>query len=301
MSGAPVESADRMAKARDIQKRIAGVGKTRKITRTMEMVATSKMQKWQRVVVSSRPYSDNLQEVLSQLSSAPEASSHPLMEKREQPKRVAVMLITSNRGMCGGFNTSIIRRARELRQNYIDQGLEVELYVIGKKAQISLRHLGIEFDYSNITVNETCESDETREIARMLMDKFLSGNLDRIEVIYSHFVSAGTQAVTAEQLLPIQPPKGPEREETVTDFIFVPVSRIPLWDTLLPMFVQSTVYRMIAENLASEQAARRRAMKQATDNADEMITHLTRNYNRQRQAQITSELTEIVGASDALD
>ncbi|MBW7995232.1 MAG: ATP synthase F1 subunit gamma [Candidatus Glassbacteria bacterium] len=289
-----------MAKARDIKKRIGGVSKTRKITHTMEMVATSRMQKWLRVVTSSRPYSENLVEVLRQLSSAPEASGHPLMEKREHPARVAVMLITSNRGLCGAFNSTINRQARELYREYKTQGLEVELYAVGKKALSFLRHQDIETAYGNIEVNETCQSDDTRDIAQMLMDKFLARELDRVEVLYSHYISAGTQEVVTEQLLPISPPRGPEREERETDFIFEP-SAAGIVDSLLPMYVQSTVYRMVTENITSEQVARRRAMKQATDNADEMITNLTRSYNRQRQAQITSELTEIVGASEALD
>jgi F-type H+-transporting ATPase subunit gamma len=289
-----------MAKAREIKNRITGVTKTRKITRTMEMVATSKMQKWQRVVTSSRPYSNNLEEVLRQLSSAPEASSNPLMESRDHPKRVALLYITSNRGMCGAFNSGLNRRAKLLYNQYRQEGLEVDLYAIGKKALGFLKHQGLETFYSDIQVNETCESDDTRRIAQALMDRFLAGELDRVEVIYSHYVSAGTQEVTCEQLLPIKPPRGPEREESETDFIFEP-SAATIIETLLPMYVQSMVYRVVAENIASEQSSRRRAMKQATDNADEMITNLTRGYNRQRQAQITNELTEIIGASAALD
>ncbi len=289
-----------MAKARDIKKRITGVTKTRKITRTMEMVATSKMQKWQRLVTSSRPYSTNLVEVLRQLCSAPEASSHPLTEHRKHPRRVALLYITSNRGMCGAFNSGLNRRARALYNQYTQDGLQVDLYAIGKKALGFLKHQDIDTFYSDVQVNETCESEDTRRIAQLLMDRFLAGELDRVEVIYSHYISAGTQEVATEQLLPIKPPRGPEREESETDFIFEP-SAAAIIDTLLPMYVQSMVYRVVAENIASEQSARRRAMKQATDNADEMISNLTRTYNRQRQAQITSELTEIVGASDALD
>ncbi len=289
-----------MAKARDIKKRISGVTKTRKITRTMEMVATSKMQKWQRVVISSRPYSNNLVEVLRQLASAPEASSNPLMECRDNPRRVAILYITSNRGLCGAFNSGLNRRARALYNQYRQEGLEVDLYAIGKKALMFLKHQGIETSYSDVQVNETCDSDDTRRIAQMLMSRFLAGELDRVEVVYSHYVSAGTQEVATEQLLPIKPPRDPEREEHETDFIFEP-SAAAIIDTLLPMYVQNMVYRVVSENISSEQASRRRAMKLATDNADEMITNLTRTFNRKRQAQITSELSEIVGASDALD
>jgi F-type H+-transporting ATPase subunit gamma len=222
------------------------------------------------------------------------------MEPRKHPRRVALLYITSNRGMCGAFNSGLNRKTRLLYNQYRQEGLEVDLYAIGKKALGFLKHQGMEAFYSDIQLNETCESDETRRLAQVLMDRFLAGELDRVEVIYSHYVSAGTQEVASEQLLPIKPPRGPEREESETDFIFEP-SAAAIIDTLLPMYVQSMVYRVITENIASEQSSRRRAMKQATDNADEMITNLTRGYNRQRQAQITNELTEIIGASAALD
>lgn len=287
-----------MAKLRDIKNRISAVGKTRKITRTMEMVATSKMKKWQNVVLASRPYSESLVEVLRQLSHSPEAMEHPLMLVREKVRKVGMLFITSNRGMCGAFNINICRLAR---QHFWDnQGKEIEtgLYGIGKKGIFFFRHQGIPLDYKNITVNETCTGEETRELAILLADKFLSGEVDKVQAVYCRFISSGRQEVVTEQLFPLSVPSDPKREVKETEFIFEP-NAAEIVDTLLPLFAQSTVYRIIAENIASEQASRRRAMKQATDNADEMITFLTRKFNRERQAQITRELSEIVGGSNA--
>ncbi|MFH1069929.1 MAG: ATP synthase F1 subunit gamma [Candidatus Glassbacteria bacterium] len=287
-----------MAKLRDIKDRITAVGKTRKITRTMEMVATSKMKKWQNVVLASRPYSLSMVEVLRQLATSPEAMNHPLMARREPVRKAAVAFVTSNRGLCGAFNINISRLARQHYREYQSREIETTLFGIGKKGLSFFRHQGIPLEYSNITVNETCTSGETRELAGLLMERFLSGAVDRVEVVYYRYISSGRQELVTEQLLPISVPTAPGREVRETAFIFEP-SAAEIVDTLLPLFAQSTVYRMIAENIASEQASRRRAMKQATDNADEMTTFLTRNFNRERQAQITRELSEIVGGSDA--
>jgi len=287
-----------MAKLRDIKDRITAVGKTRKITRTMEMVATSKMKKWQNVVLASRPYSLSMVEVLRQLATSPEAMNHPLMARREPVRKAAVAFVTSNRGLCGAFNINISRLARQHYREYQSREIETALFGIGKKGLSFFRHQGIPLEYSNITVNETCTSGETRELAGLLMERFLSGAVDRVEVVYYRYISSGRQELVTEQLLPISVPTVPGREVRETAFIFEP-SAAEIVDTLLPLFAQSTVYRMIAENIASEQASRRRAMKQATDNADEMTTFLTRNFNRERQAQITRELSEIVGGSDA--
>ncbi|OGG02688.1 MAG: ATP synthase F1 subunit gamma [Candidatus Glassbacteria bacterium RIFCSPLOWO2_12_FULL_58_11] len=288
-----------MAKLRDIKNRIHAVSKTRKITRTMEMVSTSKMKRWQNVVLSSRPYSGALEEVLRQLSTSPEAMQHPLMQKREPLRKAAVLFITSNRGLCGAFNINICRKALLLHEEYLERNIETELYGIGKKGIYYYNHRNIPLAYKNITISETCSGEETRELTRRLTGAFLDGQVDRVDVAYCRFVSSGRQEVVAEQLLPLTAPAGPARETRETDFIFEP-SAAEIVDTLLPLFAQSTVYRMMAENIASEQAARRKAMKQATDNADEMITFLTRRFNRERQAQITRELSEIVGGSEGM-
>ena len=292
-----------MAKLKDIKNRIGAVSKTRKITRTMEMVSTSKMKRWQKVVLSGRPYSEALAEVLHQLSSSPVATKHPLMAKRDPVKKAAIVFLSSNRGLCGAFNINICRKARSLRSNYRSQGIDVKLYGIGKKGISFFKHQEIALDYQDITLSDSFTAAETGnytvELTRHLTEEFLSGGVDRVDVAYNRFVSSGRQELVSEQFLPLTAPTGPEREAKETDFIFEP-SAEEIVNTILPLYAQSMFYRMVSENITSEQAARRRAMKQATDNADEMITFLTRRYNRERQAQITKELTEIVGGSEAL-
>ena len=292
-----------MAKLKDIKNRIGAVSQTWKITRTMEMVSTSKMKRWQNVVLSGRPYSEALAEVLRQLRSSPAATSHPLMAKRDPVKKAAILFLSSNRGLCGSFNTNICKKARSLYNKYRSQGIEVKLLGIGKKGISFFNHQGIPLDYKDITLSDSFGAEETgnytAELTKLLSEDFLSGEVDQVDVAYYRFISSGRQELVSEQFLPLTAPTGPEREARETDFIFEP-SAEEIVNTILPLYAQNTFYRMVSENTLSEQAARRRAMKQATDNADEMITFLTRKYNRERQAQITRELTEIIGGSEAL-
>ncbi|MEA1997678.1 MAG: ATP synthase F1 subunit gamma [Gemmatimonadota bacterium] len=288
-----------MATLQDIKKRITTVGKTHKITKTMEMVSTSHMKRWQNVVLSSRPYSEALTEVLLQLSSSPEARAHPLMKEREEVRKTAVILLTSNRGLCGAFNNHICKRAQMLSEKYKEDGIEAELYAVGKKGISYFNHLEIPLAYKDNTLTDGFSVEKSSEFTELVTGAYISGRVDRVEVVYNRFVSSGRQELTVEQLLPLTAPSGPAREALETDFIFEP-SPAEIVNTLLPLFARSTVYRMFAENITSEHAARRKAMKQATDNAEEMITFLTRRFNRERQAQITKELSEIVGGAEAI-
>ncbi|MCE5273365.1 ATP synthase F1 subunit gamma [bacterium] len=288
-----------MAKAREIKKRITAVRTTRKITRTMEMVSTSKLKRFQDMAVASRPYSEALGEVLKALRSSPAAKSHPLIVERTPLKRVGLVALTSNRGLCGAFNNSIARLTLEKCKEYKSKGIEVDLFLLGKKGNAFFRHRNLPAAYSDITLADQFTSEGSVEFARLLMQKFLSGEIDQVEVAYSRFLSAGSQSIRMERLLPLAAPTGSEREATETDFIFDP-SADEIVEAVLPLALRSTVYRMVVENIASEHAARRNAMKLATDNADEMITFLTRSFNRERQSQITQELTEIIGGSNAI-
>jgi len=288
-----------MAKAREIKKRINAVRTTRKITRTMEMVSTSKLKRFQDMAVASRPYSEALGEVLKALRSSPAAKSHPLIVERTPLKRVGLVALTSNRGLCGAFNNSIARLTLEKCKEYKSKGIEVDLFLLGKKGNAFFRHRNFPAAYSNISLTDEFTSEGCVEFARLLMQKFVSGEIDQVEVAYSRFVSAGSQSIRLERLLPLAAPAGSEREATETDFIFDP-SADEIVEAVLPLALRSTVYRMVVENIASEHAARRNAMKLATDNADEMITFLTRSFNRERQSQITQELTEIIGGSNAI-
>jgi len=288
-----------MAKAREIKTRIVAVTKTQKITRTMEMVATSRLKRYQNMVMASRPYSSALTEVLGGLATSPEAMAHPLMEKRKELSNAGILVLSANRGLCGAFNNNICRLAASLYGEFSRQRRGVKLLVSGKKGISFFRHRGIETAFQDTELPENQSMEKIREISRLLIDDFLSKTVDQVQVVYSRFVSAGRQEIVSEQLLPLTVPTGPEREAVETDFIFEP-SSAAIIDTLLPLFARSTVYRMVVENVTSEQAARRSAMKLATDNAEEMITYLNRQFNRERQGQITKELAEIVGGSEAL-
>ncbi len=288
-----------MAKAREIKKRINAVRTTRKITRTMEMVSTSKLKRFQHLSVASRPYSEALSEVLKALRGSPAASTHPLFIERDPVRRVGIVVLTSNRGLCGAFNNSISRLAMDRALEYKSKGIDVDLFLIGKKGNAFFRHRHIPAAYSNIILNDQFSSEGCIEFADMLMNRFLSGEIDCVETVYSRFVSAGQQNIRFERLLPLAPLAEDEREGAGADFIFDP-SGDQILEAVLPLALRSDVYRMIVDNIASEHAARRNAMKLATDNADEMITFLTRSFNRERQSQITQELTEIIGGSNAI-
>lgn len=288
-----------MAKAREIKKRINAVRTTRKITRTMEMVSTSKLKRFQNMVTASRPYSRALADVLDALRGSPAAKAHPLMRERDSVGRVGLVVLASNRGLCGAFNNNISRLALDRLRGYERDGVETDLFLVGKKSISFFRHRHVDAAWTNTSLADQLTAEESSEFARMLIKQFLSGNLDRVEVAYSRFISAGQQAVTLERLLPLSLPVRDERETEDTDFIFEPSSD-EIVNAVLPLAARSTVYRMLAENSASEHAARRNAMKLATDNADDMIVYLTRNFNRARQAQITQELTEIIGGSNAI-
>ena len=288
-----------MAKAREIKKRIIAVTKTQKITRTMEMVATSRLKRYQKVVFASRPYSEALTDVLGGLITSPEAMAHPLMERRAEASKTAILVLTANRGLCGAFNNNICKKSHLLYHEFSVRKMKVKLFVSGKKGISYFRHRDIEMAYQDTDLPEDQSLEKIREISRLLINEFLSGAVDQVHAAYCRFVTAGRQEVVTEQLLPLTVPTGLEREAVETDFIFEP-SSAAIVDTLLPLFTQSTLYRMVVENVTSEQAARRVAMKLATDNADEMITYLTRQFNRERQSQITKELSEIVGGSEAI-
>ena len=288
-----------MAKARDIKKRITSVTKTRKITRTMEMVSASRLKKLQNRVLASKPYSDGLKEVLDALVGAPEVMAHPLMEQRSEIKRVALLALTSNRGLCGAFNNNISRRVINMVNEYRAKGVEVDIYLSGKRGIQFFNHQGVESVYKDVDIAENLDPDKIRELSARLTNDFTSGRIDKVEVVYVAFVSAGRQELAEAQLLPLSMPHEDERKGVETDFIFEPSTQ-ELVNALLPLIAQNVMFRAVVETVTSSHAARRKAMKLATDNADDMITHLTRQFNRERQAQITKELSEIVGGSDAI-
>jgi len=284
-----------------IRKRIKSVSSTKKITRTMEMVASAKLRSAQQRVASSGPYLEQLQALMREIGgSGIDVGRWPHFEAREG-KRTLLFLITSNRGLCGGFNANLFRLARTVYQEKVAAGHEVSLYVGGRKGVTAMRYQGIAMERSYIdelTDNPTPE--DAAFFLEQLAQPFLDGEVDEVIVVYPHWISMGKQPPTALRLLPIAPDESDEGTAAVAVPPLFEPSPEEILDQLLPLYLRQTIYSVLAESIASEQVARRMAMKLATDNADELVTNLTRQYNAARQAQITKELSEIIGGAEAL-
>jgi F-type H+-transporting ATPase subunit gamma len=285
-----------MAKGRELKGRIKSVENTRKITRTMEMVATSKMKRAADRVAAARPYAAALSEVISNLYSPDLAEQFPLLRQPATVRRAAVILLTSNRGLAGAFNANLIKESRTLLARLDGEGVAVSLHVVGRKGIGFFRYVGREMATSRTDITDRPTAENAAELVNALMDEFAAGTLDAVHVVHAKFNSALSTPPVAVQVLPVQPPTGdgPRR-----DFILAPSAEAILSE-LLPSYVRNAVYRALVENEAGFQGAQRTAMKSATDNAGEMLNTLRRTYNRARQAQITQEIAEIVGGAAAL-
>jgi F-type H+-transporting ATPase subunit gamma len=287
-----------MAKGRELKGRIKSVENTRKITRTMEMVATSKMKRAQDRVVAARPYAKALADVISSLFSPDLAERFPLLRQPSGPaKRAAVLLLTSNRGLAGAFNSNLIKEARTLIARLENEGTEVEVHSVGKKGLGYFKYIGRAVASSRIDLGDRPTAQDAADLVDGLMQGFVGAQLDAVYVVYAKFNSVLSTPPTADRVLPVSPPK---REGPAPDYLLFPSAEAILTE-LLPAYVRNAVYRALVETIAGEQSARRTAMKNATDNASEMLNILRRTYNRARQAQITQEIAEIVGGSAALE
>lgn len=287
-----------MAKGRELKSRIKSVENTRKITRTMEMVATSKMKRAQDRVVAARPYAKALADVISSLFSPDLAERFPLLRQPSgAAKRAAVLLLTSNRGLAGAFNSNLIKEARNLIARLESEGTEVEVHSVGKKGLGYFKYIGRAVASSRIDLGDRPTAKDAADLVDGLMQGFVGGQLDAVYVVYAKFNSVLSTPPTADRVLPVTPPK---REGPAPDYLLFPSAEAILTE-LLPAYVRNAVYRALVETVAGEQSARRTAMKNATDNASDMLNVLRRTYNRARQAQITQEIAEIVGGSAALE
>jgi F-type H+-transporting ATPase subunit gamma len=285
-----------MAKGRELKGRIKSVENTRKITRTMEMVATSKMKRAQDRVVAARPYARALADVIASLYNPELAERFPLLRQPAKESRAAVILLTSNRGLAGAFNANLIKEARTLLTRLEGAGTKVELHVVGKKGLGYFKYVGREVATSRTDITDRPTAADAASLVDSLMTRFVGGELDAVYVVGSRFNSVLSTPPTADRVLPVQPPaaKGAQK-----DYLLYPSAEAILTE-LLPSYVRNAIYRALVETVAAEQSARRTAMKNATDNAGEMLQLLRRTYNRARQAQITQEIAEIVGGASAL-
>lgn len=281
-----------------IRKRIKSVSSTKKITRTMEMVATAKLRPAQQRVQSSGPYLENLRLLMREIgASGVDVTRWPYFEVRPG-KRTLLLVMTANRGLCGAFNANLVRLGRDTYRQKIEAGHEVSVRVAGRKGITAFRYQGIKAEKTYVT--ELVDKPTTKDaefFLKELITPFLANEVDEVLVVYPHWESVGRQPPTVLRLLPIVPEDA--AAPTGVPPLFEP-SAEEILDRLLPLYGRQIMYSILAEAVASEQVARRMAMKLATDNASDMVTHLTRQYNKARQAQITKEIAEILGGSEAL-
>jgi F-type H+-transporting ATPase subunit gamma len=288
-----------MAKGRELKGRIKSVENTRKITRTMEMVATSKMKRAVDRVSAARPYANALTEVISTLYSEELAAKYPLLRQPESVRRAAVVLLTSNRGLAGAFNANLIKEARALLAELEGRGIAVDVHVVGRKGAGYFRYVNRDVKSTRLDLSDRPTAADAAALVDGMMADFSSGALDAVYVVHAAFRSALATPPERMQVLPVTPPATASGTAAQRDFLLYPSAEAILGE-LLPSYVRNAVYRALVETSAAEQAARRTAMKNATDNAGEMLNTLRRTYNRARQANITQEIAEIVGGAAAL-
>ena len=292
-----------MAKPRELKRRIRSVQNTCKITKTMELVSTSKLKRAQDRVVGARPYAQALAEVIGDLYSPALAERFPLLRQPAHGvRRTAILLITSNRGLCGAFNANLIREARRRLTEVEGQGAAAELHLVGKKGVSYFRFARRATASQRIDIGDRPTAAHAAELVEPLMTRFSAGDLDAVDVVFAKFNSAVSTPPTTLRILPVTPPRAAEggegRRKTV-NYILKPSAEAIL-ESLLPLYVRNQMYRALVETAAAEHGARRTAMKNATDAGGDMLDLLQRTYNRARQGQITQELAEIVGGAEAL-
>lgn len=288
-----------MAGAKEIRNKIGSVKSTQKITKAMEMVAASKMRRSQDAMEASRPYAETMRKVIGHVANANLEYRHPYLEEREA-KRVGYIIVSTDRGLCGGLNINVFKKAVTDIQTWKEKGAEIELAVIGSKATAFFKHGGAKVAAQVSGLGDSPSLEDLIGSVGVMLKKYDEGELDRLYVVFNKFVNTMVQQPTIDQLLPL--PKSDSKEmqrEHSWDYIYEPEPK-PLLDTLLVRYVESQVYQGVVENLACEQAARMIAMKVATDNATNLIEDLELVYNKARQAAITQELSEIVGGASAV-
>jgi F-type H+-transporting ATPase subunit gamma len=295
-----------MAKSRQLKGRIRSVQNTRKITKTMELVATSKLKRAQDRVNAARPYAEALRQVIADLFTPDLADRFPLLRQpappsKGGPERAAVILLTSNRGLAGGFNSNLIKEARRRIDSLEAEGYTVDLYGVGRKGIGFFKYLGRKLALERIDVGDRPTTDHAAQVVEPLIAAFAAGEVASVDLVQARFISALQTPPATIRVLPVEAvgQQGGGAAGQTRNYILAPSAEAIL-EQLLPLYVRNAVYRGLVETAAAEHGARRTAMKNATDNAGEILELLKRTYNRQRQAQITQEIAEIVGGAAAL-
>jgi len=287
-----------MATSKEIRGRIGSVQNTKKITRTMELVSTAKAKKAVDKVIASRPYADKIKELIGSLAAQAEVADHPLLRRHAHVRKALVVVVTANRGLCGGYNSNVLRRATALLEEYKKDGVEVEIHAIGKKAISYFNFQKIAYAASFTNVDDKMSFADAQKFAEGYMEAFSLGNVDKIDIVYTRYLNAAVQKPVTATVLPVEISES-EKNGRELPFLFEPDPQAILM-SLLPKAICMDVYQSFIDSIASEQIARRVAMKSATDAASDMIKSLTSQYNRIRQGKITQEIAEIVGGAAAI-
>lgn len=290
-----------MAKARAIIKRLKAVKNIRKITRTMELIATARFKKAMDRATEAAAYTQKISELVGDLGSANLKFSHPLLEAHDTQDKTALLVLTSNRGLCGGYNASVLRLVTQRLRN-IEEGEALSIAVSGKRGISYFKHEGSKVDESYTHFEDKPTFDEVEELANQYIQAYIEGKIDRLEVAYTRFETSSRQTAVRETILPISQLAAETEEESSSsvDYEFLP-SANEILQEIVPAAFKARLFKCFLDAAVSEQIARMVAMKGATENADEMIGDLSRLYNRARQTQITSELSEIIGGAAALE
>jgi F-type H+-transporting ATPase subunit gamma len=287
-----------MASLRDIRRKIVSIKKTQQITKAMKMVAAAKLRRAQERVIAARPYSRKMLAVIASLASRVERAQHPLLAKRE-PKQVKLLVLTSDRGLCGAYNTNILRKAVEAVKQFKAEGKEVKVNVVGRKGRDFFRkRAGYTLGkvWSDLGM---IDYEKAADVGQNIVERFTAGETDEVYLLYNEFKSVMQQKVTLEKLLPVEPPAEADLFTAAVDYLYEPSAEAIL-TSILPKHIEVQVYRAMLESQASEMGSRMTAMDSATRNAKDMIERLTLKFNKQRQAAITKEISEIVGGAEAL-
>ncbi|SBS25070.1 ATP synthase gamma chain [Marinomonas spartinae] len=286
-----------MAVGKEIRTQISSINNTRKITRAMEKVAASKTRKAQDRMAASRPYAERIRQVVGHLANANPEYKHRYLTEREA-KRVGYIVVSSDRGLCGGLNVNVFKAALKEMKQFSDSGVQVDICAIGSKAVSFFRNYGGNVAAAFTGLGDAPKADDLVGSVKVMLDAFDEGRIDRLYVVSNEFVNTMTQKPKVEQLLPLQPEENTELKHH-WDYIYEPEA-VEILNELLVRYIESQVYQSVVENIACEQAARMIAMKNATDNAGDIIDELQLVYNKARQAAITQEISEIVGGAAAV-
>ena len=287
-----------MAGSKEIRTKIKSVENTRKITKAIEMVAASKMRQAQDRMTAARPYAEKIRAVAAHLSHAQSEYKHPFIIERENIKNIGLIVVTSDKGLCGGLNTNVLRSSIAQIKDWEKKGKKVQVSAIGSKAISFMGRVGANIKSQVSGMGDTPHMEDLLGATKVMLDGYVSGEIDQLHICYTKFINTMKQEPNMEQLLPLSGDKS-ETPDSTWDYIYEPDATLVI-DALLSRYIETLIYHGVAENMASEQSSRMVAMKAATDNAGNVIDELTLVYNKARQAAITKEISEIVGGAAAV-